>query len=144
MADVDPGAAAVGQAQTIVYRTKVQILTELALAALAGVSGLAWARLYPPSPVIQIVAYDGWLLGRARLERPHTPDARWVAVPDHGRPLGRYPLLADAARALAEAAGVLHGGRLRSDVDGAGGPTVAGGRNPDDPRAARRSPSGEW
>jgi hypothetical protein len=144
MADVESGAAAIGQAQTILYRAKLQILTQQALAALAGVPGLAWTRLYPPSPVIQIVAYDGWMLGRARLERPHTSDAVWVAVPDRGRPLSRYPLIADAAWALVEAAGVPHSGRLRSPDDGAGGPTVAGERNPDDPRAASRGPSGEW
>jgi hypothetical protein len=98
--------ALVRSAQTVVYREKLQVLTERAVETLAGAPGLAYGRLLPWSPVIYLVAYNGRLLGRVRLGYPESVDAGWTAVPDRGRPLGRYPNVRTAAQALAAAAGL--------------------------------------
>jgi hypothetical protein len=104
MSRLDGAAAVVQEAERTVYRAKLQILQERALAALAAVPGLRYVRLYPPSPVIYVVAYNGSLLGRVRLEQANDPDARWLAVTDRAaRALGRYPDVEAAARALAGA-----------------------------------------
>jgi hypothetical protein len=79
---------------------------ETVLHRLARTRGLAYAPLEPSSEAIQLVTYDGEHLGHVRLDGPHSPQARWVAVPRHqGPPLGTYTSARAAARALARAAG---------------------------------------
>jgi hypothetical protein len=127
MSEFDPEAV-VRWAQTVVYREKLQVLTERAVQSLAGTPGLAYTRLLARSRVIYVVTYNGQLLGRARLEHPQAPDAGWVAVPDRGRPLGRYPEVRAAARALAEAAGLADG--RPADRAGVAPPARSGPRRP--------------
>ena len=68
MSEVD--LEVVRAAERTVYRAKLRHLEQVALAALAGRPGLALAPLWPPSPVIQIVAVDGVHLGRVRRDGP--------------------------------------------------------------------------
>jgi hypothetical protein len=130
MADTDAGPTVVRRAERIVFRAKLQIMEERALATAAGTAGPAYVRLYPPSSVIYLVTFDGRLLGRARLTQPDAGLYRWMAVPRGGRPLtGRYPDLPSAACALAGTAGICRGvARLvgrSADPPVAGRPTTA-------------------
>jgi hypothetical protein len=68
----------------------------------------AGAPLFPEHPVIQIVAFDGRLLGRARLHRTGTT-ARWIATAaPTAHQVGAYRTLPRAARAFAHDAGLPH------------------------------------
>lgn len=92
----------VQEAERLIYREKMRILEEQALAALAGCPGLAKARLWQPSPVIQIVALDGVHLGRIRCEHAPTGACLWFAAPPLPRnPTGPYDSAWAAAHALA-------------------------------------------
>lgn len=98
--------AALRVAEFIVINAKWHFCEEQAVERLAQVHGLACTPLFPGHAVIQIVACDGRLLGRARRHQDDRT-ARWVAVPTgtaHG--IGSYRSLHGAARALARHAGV--------------------------------------
>jgi hypothetical protein len=62
-------------AQRIVYREKWRICEERAAEQLASTTSLRWTRLFRESPVIQIVAIDGMVVGRIR----HN-GGRWIAT----------------------------------------------------------------
>ncbi|MEU6172262.1 hypothetical protein ABZ832_10045 [Streptantibioticus parmotrematis] len=117
--DRDAGRAVVHEAQLTLINAKWHLCQDRALIRLRARSGLACAPLFPEHPVIQVVAYDGVLLGRARLHREGTT-ARWIAT---GAPtahaIGSYRTLRAAARALARAAGVPHLARRVRCLDGA-------------------------
>ncbi|MEU9244456.1 hypothetical protein [Streptomyces sp. NPDC048385] len=72
--------AVVRAAQLTVINAKWHICEEQALERLALISGLACTPLFPGHTVIQVVACDGRLLGRARHHRDgHS--SRWLTVP---------------------------------------------------------------
>lgn len=73
----------VKEAERILYRAKWAFYEELATEKLSGTLSLQWTRLFPQSPVIQIVAVDGEVVGRIRQQGD-----RWLAS---GRP-GRGPV----------------------------------------------------
>jgi hypothetical protein len=76
------------------------------LEGLAGIRGLACARLEPRSAAIQPVTYDGEHLGHIRRDGPVGPEERWVAVlKDQARQIGTYGSPVAAAAALAQACG---------------------------------------
>ena len=98
----------VREAQQIVWAAGWHLQERMALDRLAGIAGLARARLEPCSEVIQLVAYDGEHLGHVRRESPPETEQRWVAVQkDRARQVGTYPRAAAAAAALARAYGRL-------------------------------------
>ncbi|MFT9821230.1 hypothetical protein, partial [Lysinibacillus sp. NPDC056185] len=81
---------------------------EQALAELAARPGLACAPLFPGHPVIQVVAYDGRLLGSVRR---HTTGGvtQWIAVPaTTAHEISPCRSVRAAARALAREAGKPH------------------------------------
>ena len=97
---------AISQAERIVYVAGWRVQEETVLRQLAGACGLAYAPLEPRSDVIQLVTYDGEHLGHVRLDGPHGPAERWVAVlKTEARPVGRYGSARAAAEALAQALG---------------------------------------
>ncbi|GED89602.1 hypothetical protein [Streptomyces sp. 6-11-2] len=107
MTELDREAvAAIRMARITVLNAKWHICEEQAVERLARVYGLACTPLFPGHPVIQVVACDGRLLGRARRHHGgHT--ARWVAVPvGSARETGTYRTLHGAARALARHHGI--------------------------------------
>nr|WP_187279126.1 hypothetical protein [Streptomyces lavendulae] len=116
--------AALHAARLIVVNATWHLREEQALGRLAGARGLACTPLFPGHPVIQIVAYDGRLLGRAR-RQDDGHRARWVAVPaGTARELGAYRTLHGAARALSRRSG--HGRHRVTDHPGeAPGPSGA-------------------
>jgi hypothetical protein len=94
------------QAQRIVYAAGWHLREEIVLERLAGTRGVAHAPLEPRSDVIQLVTYDGEHLGHLRLDGPHGPRERWIAVPkSEARPVGSYGTAGAAAEALAQALG---------------------------------------
>jgi hypothetical protein len=94
------------QAERIVYMSGWRLQEEMVLQQLAGTRGVARAPLEPRSDVIQLVTYDGQHLGHVRLDGPHGPQERWVAVmKGRGRSVGTYGSAEDAAKALAQAQG---------------------------------------
>jgi hypothetical protein len=98
MTDLDhEAAAAVRTAQLTVINAKWHICEEQAVERLRQVPGLACTPLFPGHAVIQVVACDGRLLGRAR--RHH--EGRIAA-----REIGAYRTLHGAARALARDEGM--------------------------------------
>ena len=111
-AEHDPTGATLRAAQLTVINAKWHLCEEQALARLAACAGLACAPLFPKHPIIQVVAFDGRLLGRARLHRTGTT-ARWIATAaPTARRVGTYRTLRGAARALARAAGAPHHSRV--------------------------------
>ncbi len=64
----------VRDAERILYREKWRVYEDRAAQRLAQTSSLAWTRLFPDSPVIQVVAVDGVVVGRVRRH-----DSRWIA-----------------------------------------------------------------
>lgn len=99
MSDVD--LEAIRAAERTLYRAKLRHLEQAALATLAGRPGLALTPLWPPSPVIQIVALDGVHLGRVRRDGPPGDHEHWFAVPPGPqRAHGPYPCANAAAQAL--------------------------------------------
>ncbi|MFC0860886.1 hypothetical protein ACFHYQ_01120 [Sphaerimonospora cavernae] len=97
----NPDAKVIQEAERTVYRAKLRLLEEQVLATLNGRSGLALARLWAPSPVIQIVTCDGVHLGRVRRESHRGDPERWFAVPPAPQcPHGPYPTASQAAQSL--------------------------------------------
>ncbi|MDO5754529.1 hypothetical protein [Arthrobacter sp.] len=89
------------EAQALVCRVKFQILQEEALASLADSHGLALARLWPGSPVIQVATLDGAYLGRVRRAHSPTGDCQWFALSRQaGRSSGPYLTETAAAQSL--------------------------------------------
>lgn len=70
-----PDIEAVKDAERIVYREKWRICEERAAERLASTSSLKWTRLFPDSPVIEVVAVDGVVVGTVR----HN-GRRWIAM----------------------------------------------------------------
>ncbi|MFE3946793.1 hypothetical protein ACFXPV_33800 [Streptomyces sp. NPDC059118] len=106
--DGEAATEAIREANRTVINAKWHWCEEQALITLATRSGLACAPLFPDHPVIQVVAYDGRLLGRVRR---HTADGvtRWVAVSAAtAREFRPRRSLRAAARALAREAGKPH------------------------------------
>jgi hypothetical protein len=68
-------------AASVIVRTRLSMLEDEALETLRERPGLALAPLWPGSPVIQLVTFDGVHIGRVRLENPHERRESWVAVP---------------------------------------------------------------
>ncbi|WP_044370451.1 hypothetical protein [Streptomyces noursei] len=98
--------AAVREAQCLIINAKWHLRQEQALARLAAHHGLACAPLFPEHPVIQVVAFNGRPLGRARLHHTDTTE-RWIAtIAPTAHQIGAYRSLRAAARALARAAGL--------------------------------------
>ncbi|WP_236576570.1 hypothetical protein [Streptomyces sp. HF10] len=118
MTHLDQEAMAVLRAaRLVVVNAKWHLCEEQALGRLAAVRGLACTPLFPGHPVIQVVAYDGRLLGRVR-RHDDGRRARWIAVPAHtARELGACRTLHGAARALSRRSG--HGRHRVTDHPGA-------------------------
>ncbi|WP_018549436.1 hypothetical protein [Streptomyces sp. LaPpAH-108] len=94
-------AAVLRVARYTVVNAEWRLREEQALRRLARTRGLAWTPLFAGHPVIQVVARDGRLLGRARRHRDGRR-ARWIAVPARtAHEIGAYRTLRGAARALA-------------------------------------------
>jgi hypothetical protein len=70
-----PDIEAIKDAERVVYREKWRICEERAASRLAGTSSLKWTRLFPDSPVIQVVAVDGVVVGSVR----HN-GRRWIVI----------------------------------------------------------------
>jgi hypothetical protein len=70
-----PYLEVIRDAERIVYREKWRICEDRAAEQLADTSSLRWTRLFPESPVIQVVAIDGVVVGRVR----HN-GGRWIAT----------------------------------------------------------------
>lgn len=70
----------VQEAERILYRAKWTVCEEVAAERLSRTFSLRWTPLFPQSPVIQVVAVDGVVVGRIR----HHGD-RWVATGAPGR-----------------------------------------------------------
>ncbi|MFE6667460.1 hypothetical protein ACFVFH_28355 [Streptomyces sp. NPDC057697] len=103
-------AEAIREAERTVINAKWHWYEEQALAELAARPGLTCTPLIPGHPVIQVVAYDGRLLGRVR-RRTAGRGARWVAVPAAtAHEIGPCRSVRAAARALAREAGRPHRG----------------------------------
>lgn len=70
-----PDIEVIKAAERILYREKWRIHEERAAQQLAHTSSLAWTRLFSDSPVIQVVAINGVVVGRVRRHR-----TRWIAT----------------------------------------------------------------
>jgi hypothetical protein len=70
-----PDIEVIRDAERIVCREKWRICEERAAERLADTSSLRWTRLFPESPVIQVVAIDGVVVGRVRRN-----GGRWIAT----------------------------------------------------------------
>lgn len=102
----DDALDVVDWAERIVYAASWRVREETVLQGLAGIRGLACARLEPSSEVIQLVTYDGEHLGHIRHETNAYSGERWVAVlKDEAKIVGLFPSALTAAEALAQAAG---------------------------------------
>jgi hypothetical protein len=89
-------------AENIVFRARLEILQEEALARLRTERGLAWTALWPSSEAIQVVTLDGTHIGRIRLEDARFDPERWIAVPlGRRRARGPYRSAPAAAQSLA-------------------------------------------
>ncbi|MFJ7280577.1 hypothetical protein [Kitasatospora sp. NPDC098663] len=108
----DLAQLALAEARFILINAKWKLCQEQALARLAHQRGLACTPLFPEHPVIQVVAFDGRLLGRVRLHRDGRKTS-WIATrPPLAHQVGAHRSLGAAARALAQAAGLPHRRRL--------------------------------
>jgi hypothetical protein len=58
-----PDIGIIKDAERIVCRAKWRICEERAAEQLADTSGLRWTRMFQESPVIQVVAIDGMVIG---------------------------------------------------------------------------------
>ncbi|MET8405379.1 hypothetical protein [Streptomyces sp900116325] len=104
----DSAIDVIREAERTVINAKWHWCEARALEQLAAQPGLACSPLFPGHPVIQVVAYDGQLLGRVRR---HTADGvtRWITVhADTAHELGARRSMRAAARTLARAAGKPH------------------------------------
>lgn len=70
-----PDVDVVRDAERVLYREKWRVCEQHAAQHLAQTSSLTWARLFPESSVIQVVAIDGVVVGRVKALR---------------QPMGRY------------------------------------------------------
>lgn len=70
-----PDIEVVKDAERILYREKWRICEELAAQRLENASSVAFTRLFPDSPVIQVVAVDGVVVGEVRRN-----GSRWIAT----------------------------------------------------------------
>jgi hypothetical protein len=70
-----PAIEVVKDAERIVYREKWRICEERAAQRLAHASSVTFTRLFPDSPVIQVVAVDGVVVGQVRRN-----GSRWIAT----------------------------------------------------------------
>lgn len=70
-----PDIEVVKDAERILYREKWRVCEERAAQRLAHTSSLKWTRLFPDSPVIQVVAVDGVVVGQVRRN-----GGRWIAT----------------------------------------------------------------
>jgi hypothetical protein len=70
-----PDIEVVKDAERILYREKWRVCEERAAQRLAQTSSLKWTRLFPDSPVIEVVAVDGVVVGQARRN-----GSRWIAT----------------------------------------------------------------
>jgi hypothetical protein len=70
-----PRIDVITDAERIVHQAKWRICEERAAEQLAATSSLKWTRLFPESPMIQIVAIDGMVVGRIR-----NSGGRWIAT----------------------------------------------------------------
>jgi hypothetical protein len=94
------------EAEQIVWAAGWRLQEQMVLEGLAGIRGLACARLEARSAAIQLVTYDGEHLGHIRRDGPVGPREHWVAVvKDQARQIGTYGSPAAAAAALAQACG---------------------------------------
>jgi hypothetical protein len=94
------------QAERIVWAAGWHLQEEDVLRQLAGIRGLARARLEPRSDAIQLVTYDGEHFGHVRREGPSGLDERWVAMlKQRARQVGTFGSADAAAAALARACG---------------------------------------
>ena len=94
------------EAERIVWAAGWHLQEQVVLERMAGIRGLACARLEPRSASIQLVTYDGEHLGHIRRDGPAGAEERWVAVlKDQGRQVGAYGSPVAAAEALAQACG---------------------------------------
>jgi len=94
------------RAERVVWVAGWRLQEQTVLGQLAGTCGLARARFYPRSDVIQLVTYDGEHLGHVRRDGPRGPAERWLAVLKHqARPVGCYRTALSAAKALARECG---------------------------------------
>jgi hypothetical protein len=75
-----PDIDVIKDAERIVYQEKWRICEERAVEQLAATSSLRWTRLFPESPLIQVVAIDGVVVGCIR----HN-GGRWIATGAHQR-----------------------------------------------------------
>jgi len=92
-----PDSDVIRDAQRIVCREKWRISEERAAEQLASTTSLRWTRLFPESPVIQIVAIDGIVVGRIR----HN-GRRWIATGNgHRGPIADCDTFRAAILALA-------------------------------------------
>jgi hypothetical protein len=94
------------EAERIVWAAGWRLQEQVVLEGLAGIRGLACARLEPRSAGIQLVTYDGEHLGHIRRDGPAGLEERWVAVlKDGALQIGAYDSPIAAAVALAQACG---------------------------------------
>jgi len=70
-----PDVEVVKDAERPLYREKWRVCEERAAQRLAQTSSLKWTRLFPDSPVIQVVTIDGVVEGRVRRN-----GSRWIAT----------------------------------------------------------------
>lgn len=70
-----PNFDVIKSAERILYQEKWRICEERAATELAAISSVGWARLFPESPVIRVVAMDGVVIGRVRRH-----SGRWIAT----------------------------------------------------------------
>jgi len=70
-----PDIDVIKSAERIVYQEKWRICEERAAAQLATTSSVRWARLFPESTVIRVVAIEGVVIGQVRRHR-----GRWIAT----------------------------------------------------------------
>lgn len=87
-----------GEAERIVYRAKWRLRETEAAERLVHTHGVVSTPLFPPSPVIQIVAFEGHVIGRVRRE-----GGRWIAARDSA-PIARCDRFEAAVQALVHAA----------------------------------------
>lgn len=86
-------------AENIVLNAKWHLRQQEAARRLARRKGLAWTPLFSFSQAVQLVAFDGRVLGRVYCG--NVLAHRWDAVATGCRELGTYPTVKAAARALA-------------------------------------------
>lgn len=88
--------AVVREAERVVFREKWRLCEQRAADNLARTWSLRWTRLFPESPIIQIVAIDGVVIGQVRYD-----GIRWIALGTGTRgPVARCAAFRDALLTL--------------------------------------------